>query len=242
MKTRVIQDDPDDQGSPEEVDPAENPLTPEGPRAAAARARPRASPLRPEESKLNRKDHLMSSLTSWTREHRFVAFFVLAYLLTWSTWPVQAAGIISEPLIVATGALIAALIIIAVTEGRPGWRDPGSRVIRWRVPWYWYVVAVGLPLAVRLVATEVNVGFGATGPEWADLSWSSFAAVFALRLVNPTEAPVSEEPSFPVGDSRSGHRFDFDVERGRGFDAFWLWSAHEERADIPEARKKGKWT
>lgn len=45
-----------------------------------------------------------------------------------------------------------------------------------------------------------------------------------------------------VGDSRSGHRFDFDVEGGRGLDAFSPWSAQKPRADIPEAREKGKWT
>jgi len=168
VKTRVIQDDPDDQESPD--------------------AEPKPQP--------KSKEHTMSSLASWMRRHRLVAFFVLAYVLTWSTWPFQAAGVFTEPVIMSTGALIAALIVIGVTEGRPGWRDLGSRIIRWRVPWYWYAVAVVLPLAVRFAAAEVNVGFGAPGPEWAELSWTSFAAVFALRLVNPLEAPVSEEPSF----------------------------------------------
>ncbi|TDC53236.1 CPBP family intramembrane metalloprotease [Jiangella ureilytica] len=138
----------------------------------------------------------MSGLVSWMRRHRLAAFFVLAYALTWSTWPFQAAGLMSEPIIVSTGALIAALIVIGVTEGRPGWRDLGRRIVRWRVAWYWYVVALGLPLLVRLVATETNVALGAAGVQWAELSWSGFAAVFALRLVNPLEAPVSEEPAW----------------------------------------------
>jgi membrane protease YdiL (CAAX protease family) len=166
MKTRVIQDDPDDHDSP-----------------AAA---PIPVPQEP----------TMSSIAAWMRRHRLVAFFVLAYVLTWSTWPFQAAGLMSEPIIVSTGALIAALIVIGVTEGRRGWRDLGSRIVRWRVPWYCYLIAIGLPLAVRFAATELNVAFGAPSPDWADLPWASFVAVMALGLVNPGQAPVSEEPAW----------------------------------------------
>lgn len=138
----------------------------------------------------------MSGLASWMRRHRLVAFFVLAYVLSWATWPFAAAGIITGPVFVSTGALVAGLIVIGVTEGRRGWLDLGRRITRWRVPWYWYAVALALPLVVRFAAAEVNVALGAPALQWAALSWSSFAAVFALRMVNPGDAPVSEEPVF----------------------------------------------
>ena len=92
----------------------------------------------------------------------------------------------------AIGPLFAALIVIAIAEGRPGFRDLGSRIIRWRVAWYWYAVAIGFPLAVRFVTAMVNVGpGGAPAPEWSELAWSSFAMAFLVRLVNPMDTARS---------------------------------------------------
>ena len=47
----------------------------------------------------------------------------------------------------AAGPLLAALTVIAISQGRAGLRELGSRLIRWRVGWRWYLVALGVPLA-----------------------------------------------------------------------------------------------
>jgi hypothetical protein len=40
--------------------------------------------------------------------------------------------------------------VIPLTQGWAGLRELGSRMIRWRVRWYWYVVAgMGYTLFVR---------------------------------------------------------------------------------------------
>jgi uncharacterized protein len=138
-----------------------------------------------------------SGVRSWIKDHRLVTFFVLSYALAWWAWPLYGLGIFSELMFFAIGPLLAALIVIAIAEGRPGFRDLGSRIIRWRVAWYWYAVAVGFPLAVRFVTAMVNVGpGGAPAPEWTDLAWSSFALAFLVRLVNPMDGPLGEEPGW----------------------------------------------
>ena len=164
MKTRVIQDEPDE-------------------------AQPAA---------ITTDEQIASSgLKSWVKKHRLVTFFVLSYALAWWAWPLYGLGIWPEQTFFAVGPLLAALIVIAVAEGRPGFRDLGSRIIRWRVAWYWYAVAIGFPLAVRFVAAMVNVGpGGAPTPEWTDLAWTSFAIAFLVRLVNPMDGPLGEEPGW----------------------------------------------
>jgi uncharacterized protein len=138
-----------------------------------------------------------SGLKSWVKEHRLVTFFVLSYVLAWWAWPLYGLGIWPEQTFFAVAPLLAALIVIALAEGRPGFRDLGARIIRWRVAWYWYAVAIGFPLAVRFVTALINVGpGGAPAPEWTELAWSSFLIAFLVRLVNPMDGPLGEEPGW----------------------------------------------
>ena len=84
------------------------------------------------------------------------------------------------------GPLFAALIVIPITQGWAGLRELGSRMIRWRVRWYWYVVALGLPLAVHMAAVGLNVAARAERPVAGPFSsLTTFLMVFAVRLVNP---------------------------------------------------------
>ena len=79
-----------------------------------------------------------------------VAFFALAYALSWS-WliPLAAAHLVVRRgvgwpthLPALLGPTIAAVVVTAWTMGRPGVRDLGARVARWRVPLRWWLVAV----------------------------------------------------------------------------------------------------
>jgi len=65
------------------------------------------------------------------------------------------------------------------------------------VRWYWYVVAVGLPLAVLLLTVGLNVALGASAPSLAGVgSLSTLLMVFAVRLINPLDGPMGEEPGW----------------------------------------------
>ncbi len=126
---------------------------------------------------------------SFIKRHRIVVFFVLAYVLTWWAIPWNSFFV--------PGVLLAALIVVTVTEGLAGLRKLGSRLIRWRVSWVWYALAIGVPLAVHLASGAINVGLGAPMPSLGLLSpWYSIPLAIGLHAIDPTGGPVMEEPSF----------------------------------------------
>jgi uncharacterized protein len=138
----------------------------------------------------------MRTIVAWSRQHRLVAFFGLAFLLSWWSWPFYALDL-APTAFFPCGPLVAALVVVGVTEGRAGYRDLGARMIRWRVGWTWWLVAVGTPLVVLAVASAANVVmWGAPAPVLATLSWSQLALVAAVRFVNPLDGPLGEEPAW----------------------------------------------
>jgi membrane protease YdiL (CAAX protease family) len=138
----------------------------------------------------------MSGLTGLIRRHRLVSFFVLAYAIAWGPWPLYAAGVLPEAMFLPIAPLVAAVVVAWVADGGAGLRDLGSRMIRWRVPVRWYVIALGVPLAVIAVTFAVNVAMGAPAPKLSSLAWSSFVLVFAVRMVNPMDGALGEEPGW----------------------------------------------
>jgi membrane protease YdiL (CAAX protease family) len=132
---------------------------------------------------------MMSRISSVVKRHPIFAFFVLTYAIGWGCipfWTFQAGS-----------PFIAALIVIPIAYGWAGLRELGSRMIRWRVRWYWYALAVGLPLAVLVLTAALNVALGASAPSLAGLgSVSSVLLVFAVRLVNPGDGALGEEPGW----------------------------------------------
>ena len=73
------------------------------------------------------------------------------------------------PLYVAglVGPALAASSVTAATEGRSGLRDLLARTVRWRVGRRWYAIAVGVPLALGVLAVLITVAFGAPWPDLA---------------------------------------------------------------------------
>jgi hypothetical protein len=133
---------------------------------------------------------------SLVRRHPLISFFVLAFALSWGGWPLYAAGVWPIPFL-AGGPLVAALIVVPLTRGRTGLRELGSRMIRWRVGWRWYAVALGLPLAVLLTTVALNVALGAHAPSLVGVgSLSTVLLVFAVRLIDPMNGPMGEEPGW----------------------------------------------
>ena len=123
------------------------------------------------------------------KRHRIVVFFVLAYALAWGAIPWNS--------FFAPGVLLAALIVVTLTEGLSGLKALGARLIRWRVSWVWYALAIGVPLLVHLTSVAINVGLGAPPPSLGLLSpWYSLPMAIALHAISPTGGPLMEEPSF----------------------------------------------
>jgi hypothetical protein len=133
---------------------------------------------------------MMSRLLSAVRRHPIVTFFVLSYAISWGPLPFESVRFLPS------GPLFAALIVIPITQGWSGIRELGSRMIRWRVRWYWYAAALGLPLAVHLAIVGINVAAGAGVPSLTFTSLSTFLMVFAVRLINPADGPLGEHPGW----------------------------------------------
>jgi membrane protease YdiL (CAAX protease family) len=126
---------------------------------------------------------------TFIRRHPVVCFFVLAYVLTWGGIPWNS--------FFAPGALIAAVVVVALTEGRRGLLRLGFRLLRWRVSWVWYAVAIAVPLLVHVASTSLNVALGAAAPSLTLLTpWYGLPLALALHMVNPFGGPLMEEPSF----------------------------------------------
>ena len=176
MKTRVIQSETD---------------RPEGRGAVAGAVHHTVADPRPSGSGpgRNRPGGTRSrGIRGLIRRHPVPAFFGLAFALTWFAVPLGS--------FMAAGPLLAALIVLGVTEGRPGLRDLGRRMIQWRVGWRWYVPALLVPIGVALAAGGLNVAFGASDGAFARMELSSMAVLFGLRLVVPVFAPIGEEPGW----------------------------------------------
>jgi membrane protease YdiL (CAAX protease family) len=138
----------------------------------------------------------MFAILDWTRRHRLLAFFGLTYLVSWWPWPLYELGLSPTPFF-ACGPLVAALVVIGIAEGGAGYREWGARLVRWRVGWGWWAVALGVPLAVLAVAAAANVAvWGAPTPWPAILVRPELALLFALRFVNPLDGPLGEEPGW----------------------------------------------
>ena len=139
----------------------------------------------------------MPTITSWTRDHRLPVFFALTFVISWWSWPFYELGIAPTPFF-ACGPLIAALIVIGMTEGRSGYRAAGF---------------ADDPLAGRLDLVDrrdrhrrwpcwpsrqpANVGiWDASALPGRSLAWAGIALNFAVRFVDPLDGPLGEEPGW----------------------------------------------
>jgi membrane protease YdiL (CAAX protease family) len=132
---------------------------------------------------------VISRLSSVVKQHPIITFFVLTYAIGWGCipfWTFQAGA-----------PFIAALIVIPLTQGVAGLKELGSRMIRWRVRWYWWALAIAMPLTVVGLVVGLNVALGASAPSMASYSSiSTILLVFAVRLVNPGDGALGEEPGW----------------------------------------------
>ncbi|MGA7097883.1 MAG: CPBP family intramembrane glutamic endopeptidase [Acidimicrobiia bacterium] len=123
------------------------------------------------------------------RKHPMATFVILACAFAWALIPV-----FGSPL--GSGPFFAAVIVLAMTQGRRGLRDLFSQMTRWRVSWKWYAAAIGLPASAAIVAALVTIGLGAPRPSSAQLGeWTGILPFFAFAMLVPLLGPW-EEPGF----------------------------------------------
>ena len=133
---------------------------------------------------------------SLAKRHPLIAFFVLAFALSWWPWILYAFGLYPAP-IASFGPFLAALVVLAITQGKSGIGGLLRRMVRWRVGIRWYAVALLLPVGIALAATALNVLLGAQAPSAADLGgWTGLFSTFAVVLLIPGTGGTWEEPGW----------------------------------------------
>ena len=92
----------------------------------------------------------MIAITAWAKKRPLLAFFVVAYALSWMVGiplALEAQGItrtgipVSAHYLAAYGPMLSALIVSGVTGGSRGLQELLGRVTRWKVSLGWWLVA-----------------------------------------------------------------------------------------------------
>ena len=129
------------------------------------------------------------ALSDAIKRHPLFTFFALAYALSWCAVPW------AGPKLLPWGPALAAVIVLAVTEGRTGLRDLAGQMGRWRLGFTWYAVALSIPIIYGLGAVGLNLLFGASmgeldlgiglllliplflilGGQWEEPGWTGYA-------------------------------------------------------------------
>jgi hypothetical protein len=121
--------------------------------------------------------------TRWIERHQIAAFLVLAFGLSWWVWPFTAVNPDSTATL-SFGPIIAALIVSALVGGRSQVTALLRAIVKWRVPWTSYLIALGAPFVIAVLTGTVVIGSGVVDSSGLseDFGWSAWAAVPLLLL------------------------------------------------------------
>ena len=141
-------------------------------------------------------------MTVFLKRHSLVAYFVLAFVITWLIWGLMIAsaqGIINIPFnwwhLGAFGPLVAALIVTGITGEGAGVRELAGRMLRWRVGIKWILVTLLGPVALFALAVVILRLSGGVWPDisqhmgYPELGWVGAWLLFALLA-------MGEEPGW----------------------------------------------
>ena len=136
------------------------------------------------------------TLQSRVRRHPVIWFAVLSIVLSWWAWPLYSLGLIPVP-VASFGPFLAALIVLAVTEGRSGVVGLLRRMGRWRVGAVWYLDSArdsGRPECGR--GHDQHCPWCASRSFDGRFNWVGILPAFAMALLIPGFGGAWEEPGW----------------------------------------------
>jgi membrane protease YdiL (CAAX protease family) len=116
----------------------------------------------------------MKTVTRFVKNNSFVVFVVLAYIFSWWLVPLNAG-------MLPVGPLLAALLVVGLSEGKAGVKAWGSQVVRRGSDWRWYAVAVAIPLVITFIVAGLNFLLGAQLV--APIDWTIPFKILPIMLV-----------------------------------------------------------
>ena len=138
---------------------------------------------------------MFSRLQQRVRAHPVIAFYALAFPLSWRAYLVTLVHPGGELGLDPYGPLVAAVVVTALAGGLDGLKTWGRSLLRWRAAPALYAFALLFPLGITLLGIGANVLLGAPPPpadKWA--AWPSLLVVFPLVMV--LGGPLGEEPAW----------------------------------------------
>ena len=126
---------------------------------------------------------MMSTISNVVKRYPLVTFFVLTYALTWAFLPLLGQ--------LPYAPLLAAIIVLAFSEGKAGLQELLNQATRWRVGWLWYLIAPGIVIAFNFGAVGLNLLLGAQiSPSYEPFPVSYLVVgVFIVLLMGMWEEP-----------------------------------------------------
>ena len=134
--------------------------------------------------------------SNWIARHRIGVFLVLAFAFSWWPWPAAVLNPESSAM-VSFGPIIAAFVVTAVAGGRRQVVGLLRAVVRWRVPWSRYVIALAGPFLIAGVTGVIAMAFEITQP---------FIARRRIRLVHLVGATAALADDGCFSAARSSRR------------------------------------
>jgi membrane protease YdiL (CAAX protease family) len=131
---------------------------------------------------------MLSNISKVVKHYPLISFFMLTYLLTWASLPLVG-SLIGQ---LVYGPTLAAIIVLAFSEGKAGLKALFRQATRWRVGWRWYLIAPAIVIAFNFGAVGLNLLLGAElspSPELFSASYYLTGVIFVLLLGGLWEEP-----------------------------------------------------
>jgi membrane protease YdiL (CAAX protease family) len=144
----------------------------------------------------------MTTIRAFIKRHPVLSYFVLAFAISWGGILPIIGGVGAIPgtaeqttklfpavyLVTVAGPSLAGLLLTGLTGGWTGFRELGSRLLKWRVGARWYAVALlttpltvmATLLSLSLISPEFLPGFLATSVKASMLQFGFVASVGLL--------------------------------------------------------------
>jgi membrane protease YdiL (CAAX protease family) len=117
----------------------------------------------------------MKTTHSFIQRNSIAIFALLAYLISWSI------VLPTHGLILSWGPMLAALIVVRLTQGRTGVSNLWKRVTYRGVGLGWYILGMAIPMAITLATVGLNLSLGAKISQGFD--WSASLRGLQLLLI-----------------------------------------------------------
>jgi membrane protease YdiL (CAAX protease family) len=90
----------------------------------------------------------------FAKRHSLLLYFIVAFAWFWASLALDRLRIFHfwAPLVGALAPAIAAVFVTAGAEGETAVRELVRKLWKWKVGWWWYAIAIGIPVAEGLLA------------------------------------------------------------------------------------------